>query len=196
MGNSASSATVLKKEELEYFVSHTHFTSKEVQTMHKQFKKEIAQGRINRSEFCELMKGMGVIDEDLQLLVFGAFVDIEEEDSISFKGFIEALSVMSRGTAEEKMHFAFRMLDVDRKGEIERESLVKVTGSLFKIVGPVVTFSGRSFETPEAFVDHFYDQMELDPQQPITEEVYKAKAIKNPDIIQGLKLFDARMSIN
>jgi hypothetical protein len=43
--------------------------------MYKQFKKETPQGVINKEEFKEVMKQMGVVDGFLQDLIFNVFDD-------------------------------------------------------------------------------------------------------------------------
>lgn len=70
--------------------------------MYKQFRKETPQGVINKSEFKEVMKQMGVVDNFLQELIFNVF-DSNKDGSIDFPEFVNALSIMTRGNAEEKL---------------------------------------------------------------------------------------------
>lgn len=70
--------------------------------MYKQFKKETPQGVINKEEFKEVMKQMGVVDSFLQDLIFNVFDD-NKDGNINFQEFVTALSVMTRGDPNEKL---------------------------------------------------------------------------------------------
>jgi len=185
MGNNQ---TQIKKEELEKLHSKTHFDQKELKAMFKQFKKETPSGAINKDEFRDVMKQMGVVDSFLQDLIFNVFDD-NKDGSINFQEFVTALSVMTRGDPNEKLEFAFSMYDLDGNGFIDKEEMTQIMEAFYKLVGPLVTFSGKKYESPQQLVDEFFDTMDANGDGKISLEEYKEGALKNPDIIQGLKLF-------
>jgi len=215
------------------FLLCTQVDHKELSAMYKQFKKETPQGAINKVEFKEVMKQMGVVDNFLQDLIFNVF-DTDKDGSINFREFVFALSVMTRGTPDEKLEcmcppppptklplcfppgiaglvwkksrrntspayhhaafplppaVAFQMFDIHGQGYITKEDVNKVLDSFYKLVGPLVTFSGRKYDSHEQLVEEFFEQMDLKGTGRITIKEYKEGAMKNPDIIQGLKLF-------
>eukprot|EP01121_Diplochlamys_sp_Union-15-3_P019235 TRINITY_DN719_c0_g1_i1.p1 TRINITY_DN719_c0_g1~~TRINITY_DN719_c0_g1_i1.p1 ORF type:complete len:207 (-),score=58.44 TRINITY_DN719_c0_g1_i1:31-606(-) len=186
MGNSQSGR--LTKDELEDLHKKTHFTQKELKDMYKQFKKETPQGVINKKEFKEVMKAMGVAEPFLQDLLFNVF-DANKDGSINFQEFVSALSIMTRGTNDEKIEFAFQMYDFDGSKTITKEGMTQIMESFFKLVGPLVTFSGKQYHQPEVLVDGFFEEMDSNGDGKISLEEYKEGAVKNADIIQGLKLF-------
>merc|ERR1712000_29026 len=187
MGNSQAGNT-LRKEELDKLNEQTHFDQKELSAMYKQFRKETPQGVISKTEFKEVMKQMGVVDNFLQDLIFNVF-DTNKDGTINFQEFVAALSVMTRGTPDEKLEFAFHMFDVRGAGVITKEDVTKVLDSFYKLVGPLVTFSGKKYESHEQLVEEFFEQMDSNGTGRITIKEYKDGAMKNPDIIQGLRLF-------
>jgi len=75
--------------------------------MYKQFKKETPAGAITKVEFKEVMKQMGVVDPFLQDLVFNVF-DNGKDGVISYVEFVHALSIMTRGTPDEKLERKFK----------------------------------------------------------------------------------------
>eukprot|EP01120_Amphizonella_sp_Union-15-10_P003039 TRINITY_DN13340_c0_g1_i1.p1 TRINITY_DN13340_c0_g1~~TRINITY_DN13340_c0_g1_i1.p1 ORF type:complete len:195 (-),score=49.02 TRINITY_DN13340_c0_g1_i1:98-682(-) len=186
MGNSQSGR--LTKDELEELHKRTHFEQKELKEMYKQFKKETPQGVINKKEFKEVMKAMGVWDIFLQDLIFNVF-DSNKDGSINFQEFVTALSIMKRGTSDEKLEFAFQMYDFDGTKCITKESMTTIMEAFYKLVGPLVTYSGKKFENPEDLVEEFFEEMDNNHDGKISLEEYKEGAMKNTDIIQGLKLF-------
>jgi len=185
MGGSGST---LKKEDLDLLHKNTHFEQRELKQMWKQFRKETPQGVINKTEFKDVMKQMGVVDAFLQELIFNVFDD-NKDGSINFQEFVCALSVMTRGSPDEKLEFAFSMYDLDGNGFISKDEMARIMDSFYKLVGPLVTFSGKKYESPQQLVDEFFDQMDFNKDGQISMEEYKNGALKNPDIIQGLKLF-------
>jgi len=89
----------------------------------------------------------------------------------------------------KKLEFAFSMYDLDGNGFIDKEEMTQIMEAFYKLVGPLVTFSGKKYESPQQLVDEFFDTMDANGDGKISLEEYKEGALKNPDIIQGLKLF-------
>eukprot|EP01103_Thecamoeba_quadrilineata_P020119 TRINITY_DN8474_c0_g1_i1.p1 TRINITY_DN8474_c0_g1~~TRINITY_DN8474_c0_g1_i1.p1 ORF type:complete len:187 (-),score=29.75 TRINITY_DN8474_c0_g1_i1:54-614(-) len=185
MGNSQ---TVHIKKEFDDLNKHTHFDSKELKAIYKQFKKESPQGVITRAEFKEVMKQMGVVDGFLQDLIFNMF-DYNKDGNVQFPEFVHALSIMTRGTPEEKLEFGFNMYDIDKNGFITKDEMSQVVDSFYKLVGPMVTFSGKRYESSQQLVEDFFEQMDVNGDGKVSFEEYREGAMKNPDMIQGLRLF-------
>jgi len=157
--------------------------------MFKQFKKESPEGTIGKEEFKDVMQQMGVVDDFLQNLIFNVFDD-NKDGTINFQEFVTALSVMTRGDPQEKLEFAFSMYDLDGNGFIDKQEMTQIMEAFYKLVGPLVTFSGKKYETPQQLVNEFFDAMDANGDGKISLEEYKDGAFKNPDIVQGLKLFN------
>ena len=65
----------------------------------------------------------------------------------------------------------------------------KIMDSFYKLVGPLVTFSGKKYESHEQLVEEFFELMDTTGDGKITLKEYKEGAMKNPDVIQiGQKL--------
>ncbi len=70
--------------------------------MHRQWKKEAPSGTIAKKEFKDFLKDIGLVDDFLQDMIFNAF-DTNKDGLITFKEFAESLSVLTRGTPDEKL---------------------------------------------------------------------------------------------
>ncbi|ELR15374.1 Calciumbinding protein NCSA, putative [Acanthamoeba castellanii str. Neff] len=164
----------------------------EISDMFKWFKKEAPTSVITKAEFKGVLQRMGVEDPFLQDLIFKVF-DGTKTGCIRFPEFVLALSIITRGTPDEKLEFAFQMYDLDDKGHITREDMNKIMTSFLNLVGgDVVTFSGKKFESVEQLADAFFEQMDSMGDGKITIEEYKEGAIRNPDIVIGLGLSELR----
>lgn len=87
------------------------------------------------------------------------------------------------------LQVAFRMYDQDGDGAITRSELQSILECFNRLIGPLSAFSGQSYETADQLVADLFEQMDANNDGKITLEEYKEGAMKNPDIIQGLKLF-------
>lgn len=56
-------------------------------------------------------------------------------------------------------------------------------------MGPLVTYAGKKFESADQLVEEIFEEMDIAGEGKITLADYRVAANKNPDIIQGLKLF-------
>lgn len=86
------------------------------------------------------------------------------------------------------------MYDLDNSGYITKEEMTKILESFYKLIGPsednpLATFSGKKYDAPQQLVDEIFEQMDETGDGKISLSEYQAGAKKNPDIIQGLKLF-------
>jgi Ca2+-binding EF-hand superfamily protein len=52
-----------------------------------------------------------------------------------------------------------------------------------------VTYAGKKFESADQLVEEIFEEMDMTGEGKITLSDYRIAANKNPDIIQGLKLF-------
>jgi hypothetical protein len=48
------------------------------------------------------------------------------------------------------------MYDLDRSGYIDKSEMVRIMEAFYKLVGPLVTFSGKKYESPKALVEEFF----------------------------------------
>lgn len=74
----------------------------ELRAMYLKFKKETPSLEIDKAGFVKVTKGMGINDEFLQDLIFNKF-DTDKSGSVDFREFMQGLSIITRGTPEEKL---------------------------------------------------------------------------------------------
>jgi len=142
---------------------------------------------MSKKDFVDAMKSLRVTDTLLQDLIFNAF-DTKRSGSISFQEFIRGLSVLTRGTPEEKLTFTFRMYDLNGDGFITRDEILQIVQSFYQLCGPLSSYTGKKFETPIQLVDEFFDELDEDSTGKISLEQYKEGAMKNQEIFQAMKL--------
>jgi Ca2+-binding EF-hand superfamily protein len=103
----------------------------------------------------------------------------------------------------------FRMYDLDADGYITKVEMTTVVDTFFKVrlapcllaavlstytascqlVSPLLTYSGKKYDSTEQLVEEFFEQMDANGDGRITLDEFKEGAMKNSDVVQGLKLF-------
>lgn len=81
-------------------------------------------------------------DEKLQKSVFKA-MDESTDGSIGFQEYIDALSIMTRGSPEEKAKIALSIIDLDGNAKVNQKEVIEACSKITKIV----TSEGFKLET-------------------------------------------------
>jgi Ca2+-binding EF-hand superfamily protein len=85
-----------------FYQSNTTDNKNEIKQLHKQFHDEVSSGYILQKDFHILTDMMGIKNEVVSNILFQAF-DSDNDNRISFHEFILAMSVMKKGTPDEKL---------------------------------------------------------------------------------------------
>jgi len=84
----------------------THFGTGELESLYGVWLKHSVDGRLTREQFAEGMKEIGITDPLLLEQNFSAYNPVN--NTIAFQDFICGLSIILRGTPDERIHFLFR----------------------------------------------------------------------------------------
>ena len=82
------------------------------------------------------------------------------------------------------------MYDQDEDGMITKAEMTRIIEAFCKSVGPLVTYSGRRYESADALVEEFFEEMDANDDGKVSLDEYRDGAMRNHDIIQGLKLVE------
>ncbi|VDM74485.1 unnamed protein product, partial [Strongylus vulgaris] len=117
-------------------VDETHFSKNEVRAIYRAFKETSPNAVINKSilreKFAELFPH-GEIEHYSDLL-FDSF-DNDGNGTINFQEFVKALSVLCRGTMDEKLDWLYKLYDPKGKGEITWHRVFYVITSMDDLMG-------------------------------------------------------------
>ena len=117
----------------------TKFTTKELEDFFKKFKADFPDGKITKQQFVKLYQKMFETDEDGDATEFCGHVfhqyDQDKNGVIDFREFVTTLSIASRGTPKEKLHWAFQLYDKDNSGFLTEAEIVEILSSIYKSRG-------------------------------------------------------------
>ncbi|KAM9207531.1 neuronal calcium sensor 1 isoform 2-T2 [Dugong dugon] len=149
----------LKPEVVEELTRKTYFTEKEVQQWLRKIYE--SQDRWARSQ----------------------------DGRIEFSEFIQALSVTSRGTLDEKLRWAFKLYDLDNDGYITRNEMLDIVDAIYQMVGNTVELPEEE-NTPEKRVDRIFAMMDKNADGKLTLQEFQEGSKADPSIVQALSLYD------
>jgi len=150
----------LKPEELKELQDNTHFTKKEIQKWYKDFMVDCPNGRLKKEEFQTVYQQFFPEGDPSKFatFVFNVF-DSDKDGYITFKEFIAALSVTSRGNIEEKLDWAFNLYDLDNDGYITQTEMLDIVEAIYDMVGNSIDLP-EDENTPDKRVQKIFTMMD------------------------------------
>ncbi|XP_069976462.1 Kv channel-interacting protein 4 [Penaeus vannamei] len=120
--------------------------------------------------------------------VFGT-MDQDGSGTITFGDFIMGLSVLLKGTLQERVNWIFNLYDINNDGYITREELIDIVTSIYDLMGdqanPCVDDS-----TAVDHVDKVFQKLDLNKDGVVTMDEFMEYCSKNENVIQSLNIFD------
>ncbi|GMT06123.1 hypothetical protein PENTCL1PPCAC_28297 [Pristionchus entomophagus] len=175
---------------IELICKQTKFTRKEIQIMYRAFKQGCPNGTIGLDQFQDIYIQLFPhgINSKYAEYVFRTF-DSDGDRIISFEEFVNGLSIISRGSVLEKLNWIYTLYDVDRQGVIGHLELMKISQSMFDLIGnnlgPPVSY--------QYLLEHastIVQRMDANKDGVITREEFLDACTNDDSICESLDSFD------
>ncbi|XP_054707530.1 Kv channel-interacting protein 4-like [Uloborus diversus] len=168
----------------------TKFSKKEIQLMYRSFKQECPNGFVEEDTFRGIFShffpngNVGLYAH----YVFRTF-DQNKNGAISFKDFIQCLSLMCRGTIQEKLQWAFKLYDINGDGRITKKELMDIVCSVHALMGRR-SHSNLEEKALREHVDKTFQKMDINKDGVVTIDEFMEICSKDETIAKSLTLFD------
>ncbi|XP_074642598.1 A-type potassium channel modulatory protein KCNIP1-like isoform X2 [Tubulanus polymorphus] len=179
-----------KPEGLEQLCRNTKFTKKELQIMYRGFKQECPTGIVNEESFKEIYSQFFPQGDASAYAhyVFNTF-DQDHNGSITFEEFVQGLSVLSRGSLQEKLLWAFNLYDINGDGIITKDEMLDIVSAIYDMMGrfaePCVDEN-----TAREHVERVFQKMDLNQDGVISMDEFMDSCRRDTAVGLSMSMFD------
>uniref|UniRef100_A0A8C4PK89 Potassium voltage-gated channel interacting protein 2 n=1 Tax=Equus asinus asinus TaxID=83772 RepID=A0A8C4PK89_EQUAS len=154
-----------RPEGLEQLQEQTKFTRKELQVLYRGFKNP---SRVWKPSL--LSHTYSTDSSTYATFLFNAF-DTNHDGSVSFEDFVAGLSVILRGTIDDRLNWAFNLYDLNKDGCITKEEMLDIMKSIYDMMGKY-TYPALREEAPREHVESFFQKMDRNKDGVVTIEEF------------------------
>ncbi|ELK32254.1 Calsenilin [Myotis davidii] len=185
-------------EGLEQLQAQTKFTKMELQSLYRGFKNECPSGLVDEDTF-KLIYAQFFPQGDATTyahFLFNAF-DADGNGAICFEDFVVGLSILLRGTVQEKLKWAFNLYDINKDGYITtRTHLTEAWPEMLAIMKSIYDMMGRHTypllreDAPLEHVERFFQKMDRNQDGVVTIDEFLETCQKDENIMSSMQLFE------
>uniref|UniRef100_A0A8C9FRI0 Potassium voltage-gated channel interacting protein 3 n=1 Tax=Pavo cristatus TaxID=9049 RepID=A0A8C9FRI0_PAVCR len=184
------SAARHQPEGLEELQAHTKFTKKELQSLYRSFKNDCPSGHVDEETFTLIYAQFFPQGDSSAYahFLFNAF-DADGSGELCFEDFVVGLSVLLRGTAQEKLNWAFNLYDINKDGCITKEEMLEIMKSIYDMMGRCTLPAPRD-SAPAEHVEQFFQKMDRNGDGVVTYEEFLETCQQDADIMSSMQIFE------
>ncbi|XP_046384403.1 Kv channel-interacting protein 4-like [Ischnura elegans] len=190
-----------RPERLEAIRRATRFSRKEIQFVYRAFKQECPSGMVSEDTFKAIYAKFFPQGDSSQYahFVFRA-LDKNKTGTITFSDIMLSLSILLKGSLQERIRWAFSLYDVNDDGYVTKEELTEVVTAIYDLVGENHRTHHRTGdsvdgdllppESPSDHVDRMFKKLDLNHDGVITVDEFIDYCSTNENIRSSFEVFD------
>ncbi|XP_046658324.1 Kv channel-interacting protein 1 isoform X4 [Homalodisca vitripennis] len=170
----------------------TRFTEPELKRIYRGFKAECPTGVVKEDTFKGIYSQFfpkGANTSQYAHYVFNS-LDQDRSGLLSFEDFVHGLSILSRGSLDEKLRWTFSLYDINGDGRITREEMTDIVTAIYDLMGKFVEPSVEE-STVAAKVDRIFQKMDRNRDGVVTLEEFLESCTSDEEISRSMSVFDS-----
>ncbi|NWH29748.1 KCIP4 protein, partial [Chloropsis hardwickii] len=172
-------------------VTHTEWTRLDgINFLSFMFFQECPSGVVNEETFKEIYSQFFPQGDSTTYahFLFNAF-DTDHNGSVSFEDFVMGLSILLRGTVQEKLNWAFNLYDINKDGYITKEEMLDIMKAIYDMMGKC-TYPVLKEDAPRQHVETFFQKMDKNKDGVVTIDEFIESCQKDENIMRSMQLFE------
>ncbi|CAF4008433.1 unnamed protein product, partial [Rotaria sordida] len=115
---------------LDEIMKCTRFSKSEIRLLYRSFKEECPGGNVSEERLREIYLQFFPQGNPIKYSHFlFTIMDRNHKGTFTFDDYIITLSVLCRGTIDEKLRWIFRLYDINGEGQLTRENITEIISS-------------------------------------------------------------------
>ncbi|XP_071449444.1 calsenilin-like [Hetaerina americana] len=187
-----------RPDSLEALRRATRFSESELKRIYRGFKAECPTGVVREDTFKGIYSQFFPQGANTSQYAHYVFKTLDQDNSglLSFEDFVHALSVLSRGSVEEKLRWAFALYDVDGDGKITKEEMAGVVSAVYDLMGgrattPTICIVDDAAAAVNERVEALFQKMDRNGDGVVTLEEFVESCLHDEHIPSSMAVFDS-----
>ncbi|XP_026685611.1 Kv channel-interacting protein 1 [Diaphorina citri] len=180
-----------RPDSLQALSKATKFTEAEIKRIYRNFKAECPSGMVREDTFKGIYSQFFPQGANVSQYAHYVFktMDHTQTGLLSFEDFIQGLSVLSRGSVEEKLRWTFTLYDINGDGRITREEMTNIVTAIYELMGK---FAETVLEDGSVTnrVDSVFKKMDKNQDGVVTLDEFLECCLNDEDIKRSIQVFD------
>ncbi|XP_023248552.1 Kv channel-interacting protein 4-like isoform X2 [Copidosoma floridanum] len=167
----------------------TRFTEAEMKRIYRGFKAQCPTGVVREDTFKIIYSQFfpqGANTSQYAHYVFNT-LDHDHSGILSFEDFVVGLSILSRGSMDEKLRWTFSLYDINGDGLITREEMTDIVTAVYELMGKFADPNlHRNHEGIRQKVDRMFQKMDGNKDGVVTLAEFLEACTSDPDITSNI----------
>ncbi|XP_023224729.1 Kv channel-interacting protein 1-like isoform X1 [Centruroides sculpturatus] len=186
--------TRFRPEAIDTLCQLTKFNKRELQLMYRGFKQECPSGMVKEEKFKGIYAQFfprGAETSQYAHYVFNTF-DQEHTGAITFTDFVIGLSVLARGSLQEKLRWAFSLYDINGDGYITKDEMTRIINAIYDLMGKSVEPMVEDTTTKD-HVERVFQKLDLNKDGVVSMDEFLDSCAKDENISNSMSVFNTML---
>ncbi|XP_054005252.1 Kv channel-interacting protein 1, partial [Hylaeus anthracinus] len=169
----------------------TRFTEAELKRIYRGFKAECPTGVVREETFKCIYSQFFPQGANTSQYAHYVFNTLDQDHSgiLSFEDFVTGLSILSRGSIDEKLRWTFSLYDINGDGCITREEMTDIVTAVYELMGKFAD-PNLDHQGVREKVDRMFQKMDGNKDGVVTLSEFLEACRADPDISTSMTALD------